>query len=297
MRTSSVIAKLIAAITLMACMLPPCGCRADEPATTEPEAKKAADNLPLVDNMDDLKKLDPNSPAWIDKKHKELILVGEACKAGYPLEFFATLPDRAYEAVVVITTRPSIVHAGLLVLGAKPGHPVRFDPEFRPATGTVIAIEVRWKDDKGKVLERAGAEVGSQHADEEAVGRRLGLRRQRFVARTRATAIFRRQRRFHFRVELADGDFGLADQQHEVDGFAIVRGRPGRDAAGEDAGDDRAEAETGGEEVAAAFGSPLPPGEGQAEGNPVEILPFRSAAELRFARRLVRSVGRVDNSR
>lgn len=151
MQTSRVSASLIVAITLMAGVLPPCGCRAAEPESTEPEAKKTADNLPLVDNMDDLKKLDPNSPAWIDKKHKELILVGEACKAGYPLEFFATLPDRGYESVVVVTTKPSIVHAGLLALGAKPGHTVSFDPDFHPPTGTEIAIEVRWKDDKGRV--------------------------------------------------------------------------------------------------------------------------------------------------
>ena len=151
MRTSRVIANLVAAITLMAGVLPPCGCRGAEPQPAEQEAKKTADNAPLVDNMDDLKKLDPNSPIWIDKKHKELILVGEACKAGYPLEFFATLPDRGYEAVVVVATKPSVVHAGLLALGAKPGHPVRFEPEFQPPTGTEIAIEVRWKDDKGKL--------------------------------------------------------------------------------------------------------------------------------------------------
>ena len=51
--------------------------------------------------------------------------------------------------------KPSVVHAGLLALGAKPGHPVRFDAEFHPATGTEIAIEVRWKDDKGKVQSAA----------------------------------------------------------------------------------------------------------------------------------------------
>ncbi len=155
MRTFRVIASLVATITLMGGLLPLCGCRAAEPESAGEEAKKTADNLPLVDNMDDLKKLDPNSPMWIDKKHEALILLGEACKAGYPLEFFATLPDRAYEAVVVVTTKPSLVHAGLLALGAKPGHPVRFNADFHPPTGTEIAIEVRWKDDKGKVQSAA----------------------------------------------------------------------------------------------------------------------------------------------
>lgn len=101
--------------------------------------------------MKGLTKLDKDSPAWIDKGQKQVVLQGETCKAGYPLEFFATLPDRGYESVVVIYTRPSIVHAGLLAVGAKPGKPAQFDPEYSPPTGTEIAIEVRWKDKDGKV--------------------------------------------------------------------------------------------------------------------------------------------------
>ena len=113
-----------------------------------------AEPVPLVDNIKDWKKFDPCSPAWIDAKHKEFLIVGETCKAGYPLEFFATLRDRGYESVVVVNTKASIAHAALLVLGAKPGHPVRFGKdgkEYEPPTGTEILIEVRWKDKDGKV--------------------------------------------------------------------------------------------------------------------------------------------------
>ena len=70
------------------------------------------------------------------------------------MEFFATYRDRAYESVVVVNTRSSIVHAALVAFGAKPGHPVRFGKDgkdFEPATGTEILIEVRWKDKDGKV--------------------------------------------------------------------------------------------------------------------------------------------------
>ena len=38
-------------------------------------------------------------------------------------------------------------------MGAVAGHPARFQPEFVPPTGTEVAIEVRWKDDKGQVKE------------------------------------------------------------------------------------------------------------------------------------------------
>jgi hypothetical protein len=105
---------------------------------------------PLVDNPDDLVKLQPDSPVWIDRKNKQVILVGAACRANYPLEFFATYPDRAYESVVVIYTKPSVVHAALLALGAKPGKPVQYDPKFVPPTGTEVEIDLAWKDSNGK---------------------------------------------------------------------------------------------------------------------------------------------------
>jgi hypothetical protein len=88
---------------------------------------------------------------WIDVPDKQVVLQGEVCKAGYPLEFFATYGNRSYEAVVAVNPKPSIVHAGLLAIGATPGHPARFQPKFEPPEGTEVAIELRWKDAKGKV--------------------------------------------------------------------------------------------------------------------------------------------------
>jgi hypothetical protein len=106
---------------------------------------------PLVDHPNRLTRLDPEQPVWIDMQHKHVVLQGEACRAGYPLEFFATYSNRSYEAVLSVNVKPSIVHAGLLRVGATPGHPARFQPSFVPPSGTEVAIEVRWKDAKGKV--------------------------------------------------------------------------------------------------------------------------------------------------
>ncbi len=106
---------------------------------------------PLVDEPDKLVRLDPKEPVWLDMEHKQVVLLGETCKAGYPLEFFATYANRAYESVLSVNVTPHVVHAGLLRVGAKSGHPARFQPEFSPPTGTEIAIEVRWKDPQGKV--------------------------------------------------------------------------------------------------------------------------------------------------
>ncbi len=131
---------------------PPAAKPDTEPAPAEENAEKPRDlGLPLVDNVDGLQRLDPKLPVWLDKKNKQVVFLGEVCRADYPLEFFVTYRDRAYEAIIQSEVRPSIVHAGLLELGAKEGHPVQFQPEFVAPSGTEVAIEVRWKDAQGKV--------------------------------------------------------------------------------------------------------------------------------------------------
>jgi hypothetical protein len=106
----------------------------------------------LVKDPDNtLRRLSPTQPIWVDLKNKCVVLQGEVCQVGYPLEFFATYSNRAYESVVAVNVTPSTVHAGLLSVGAEPGHPAQFQPKFVPPAGTEIAIEVRWKDAEGKV--------------------------------------------------------------------------------------------------------------------------------------------------
>jgi hypothetical protein len=119
--------------------------------TLEKIEKKPRDlGPPLVENADGLKRLDPEQPVWIDPKNKQVVLIGEVCKAGYPLEFFATYSNRAYEAVVAVNVKPSIIHAGLVAVGAEAGHPAKFQDEFVPPAGTEVAIDVHWKDAEGK---------------------------------------------------------------------------------------------------------------------------------------------------
>ncbi len=118
----------------------------------EPTTEKPRDlGQPLVENPDKLVRLAPDQPVWIDRQNKHVVLLGEVCRAGYPLEFFATYANRSYEAVMSVNVTPSIVHAGLLAVGAVPGHPAQFQPKFVAPTGTEVAIEVRWKDREGKV--------------------------------------------------------------------------------------------------------------------------------------------------
>ena len=131
--------------------------RADEP---EPAPKPRDLGPPLVDNLKELKQLGKYA-AWLDPKNKQVVLVGEACKADYPLEFFITTKTRAYESVLVIDGerrqegQMSVfqqVQMALLLCGAKPGHPSYYkDDKTTVATGDEIAIEVRWKNKEGKI--------------------------------------------------------------------------------------------------------------------------------------------------
>lgn len=112
----------------------------------------AALGEPLVENPENLKRLDPFFPVWIDPEGKRLVLLGAVAQERAPLEMFACLRGtKEHESVVVIDTKAFIVHAGLLALGAEAGHPVRFQPEYAPASGTEIAIDVAWKDKDGNV--------------------------------------------------------------------------------------------------------------------------------------------------
>ena len=69
------------------------------------------------------------------------------------VEVFACAPDgKTHEAVVVIDCVPSGLHAGLLALGLEPGTPVELgtDAEYKPPTGALIDIRVRWRDAAGR---------------------------------------------------------------------------------------------------------------------------------------------------
>jgi hypothetical protein len=112
----------------------------------------------LVKDPDGLKKLDPFFPVWLDPANRRVIMVGEVAQQRAPLEMFACLRGtKEHESVVVVDTKAFIVHAALMALGAKAGHPVQFSPKYVPAAGTEIEIDIVWKDGEGK-LQRTRAQ-------------------------------------------------------------------------------------------------------------------------------------------
>ncbi len=97
------------------------------------------------------KRLAPNDDAWLDAKHKQVILDGEICLRQGMLEMFAcTRGSKEHESIVTLDTKAYLAHAALLALGAKTGGPAQFDPTYQPASGTEIEVLVEWQGKDGK---------------------------------------------------------------------------------------------------------------------------------------------------
>ncbi|MCG8651453.1 MAG: YdjY domain-containing protein [Pirellulales bacterium] len=85
------------------------------------------------------------SRLWVDRDQKRVYVDGYVAMRDGPLEMFACpMGTKEHESVVGTLPQASEVHAALLAVGAKPGKPVRFLPEFKPATGQRIRVWVCW---------------------------------------------------------------------------------------------------------------------------------------------------------
>lgn len=88
---------------------------------------------------------------WIDKNQKTVVVAGQVCNDLGTLEMFACPKGtKEHESIVSVNSRAQAIHAALLAVGAKPGKPARFDPQYEPATGTEIQVCVIWEDKDGK---------------------------------------------------------------------------------------------------------------------------------------------------
>ena len=103
-----------------------------------------------------LVKLSKTHDVWVDPQRKLVIVNGEVAITDGPLEMFACPKGtKEHESLVAVNSTAQLVHTGLLVVGAVPGHPVQFVPEYQAASGTVIDIWVLWQDEDGKHRVRA----------------------------------------------------------------------------------------------------------------------------------------------
>ena len=97
-----------------------------------------------------LKRLMPKYDVWIDPKRKLVVVQGRVCLRRGALEMFACPQGtKEHESIVALNCKAFHIHAALVAIGAKPISPVKFNPNYEPASGTTVDIEVLWKDAKG----------------------------------------------------------------------------------------------------------------------------------------------------
>lgn len=95
----------------------------------------------------------------IDRANSKLLLKSEVCLREGILEMLLCgKQTKEHESILTLDAKAAVIHAGLLALGAQPGRPVRFQPEYQPPQGDKIEIFVSWEDEQGKMHRRRAQE-------------------------------------------------------------------------------------------------------------------------------------------
>ncbi|MBI2825341.1 MAG: hypothetical protein HYX69_11705 [Planctomycetia bacterium] len=124
--------------------------------TAQSAAPPAAEKDPAADRDDTkdpagTRRLAPEGKVWLDAKNKRVVMVGEVVLREGQLEMFAcTKGTKEHESIVAVPTKAHVVHAALVALGAEPGSPAQFVPDYKPAHGPRIDITLFWTDANGK---------------------------------------------------------------------------------------------------------------------------------------------------
>src|SRR3989442_980811 len=116
---------------------------AAEPAGGASQDKAAKSKEPVPLNMQET--------VLLDVPGKRLLLKTRVVLREGLLEMLCCLKQtKEHESILAIESEAYVIHAGLLALGAKPGSPVKFQPEYMPPTGTRIRLFCQWTDSVGK---------------------------------------------------------------------------------------------------------------------------------------------------
>ena len=115
-----------------------------------PPAPPSAVSL-LIEPASSAKPLNPKGTVYLDTANKKVVLRGQLCLREGLLEMLVCKAQtKEHESIISIDAEAYVIHAALMALGAKPGTPVRFQPEYAPPTGQKIEIYVGWTDEFGR---------------------------------------------------------------------------------------------------------------------------------------------------
>jgi len=124
----------IPSIACLVSLIVSAGAPADEPV--------AADQSQFI-------ALNPQQTVLIDRAKRRVILKTQLVLRSGVLEMLCCLEGtKEHESILSIDADAMDVHAALLQIGAEPGHPVTFVPEYTPPQGEEIIIRLNWKDEE-----------------------------------------------------------------------------------------------------------------------------------------------------
>jgi hypothetical protein len=84
---------------------------------------------------------------------RRVLISSEVCLRTGPLEMLLTRKGgKEHEAILSANIDARKVHEALLLANAQPGSPVRFEPGYRPPTGTAIKVSLMYSKDGKQVV-------------------------------------------------------------------------------------------------------------------------------------------------
>lgn len=112
------------------------------------------------------KRLSEREEIWIDPANQRVVVSGRICLRQGMLEMFAC-PRATKEHESIVATYPvsSFVHQALLLVGAEPGQPVQWEPEYHPARGPKVSIEVWYHDPQKQMIKVPAREMVRRVSD------------------------------------------------------------------------------------------------------------------------------------
>ena len=117
-----------------------------------------------TDASPELLPLNPQGTVMLDRSGQRVLLRTKVVLQRGVLEMLVCLRQtKEHESILAINAEAYVIHAALLALGAVPGRPVQFAPEYHPPTGQRINVFVQWKDIRGR-LQRLAAQQWIRHA-------------------------------------------------------------------------------------------------------------------------------------
>jgi hypothetical protein len=81
-----------------------------------------------------------------DKRRRVLVSAEVCLREGQLEQLMCRKQTKEHEAILTADVDARHIHTALIAAGAEEGSPVRFAPEYRPASGTRIKVSVQYKD-------------------------------------------------------------------------------------------------------------------------------------------------------